>query len=89
MADASSINWYVSGDAAATNHVLQKRTGAALDWSREVFTLSPELSRAVTEAFVRLHDDGLIYRDTMLVNWCCALQTVISDIEVCHVVHFY
>ncbi len=60
----------------------QKRTGAALDWSREVFTLSPELSRAVTEAFVRMHDDGLIYRDTMLVNWCCALQTVISDIEV-------
>lgn len=58
-----------------------KRTGASLDWSREVFTLDPNLSRAVTEAFVRLHDDGLIYRTTRLVNWDCKLQTVISDIE--------
>jgi valyl-tRNA synthetase len=59
-----------------------KRTGASLDWSREVFTLDPNLSRAVTEAFVRLHDDGLIYRSTRLVNWDCKLQTVISDIEI-------
>jgi valyl-tRNA synthetase len=40
-------------------------------------------SEAVVEAFCRMHEDGVIYRDTRLVNWCCALSTVISDIEVC------
>ncbi|PRP73203.1 hypothetical protein PROFUN_03517 [Planoprotostelium fungivorum] len=65
------------------NEQLQ-RTGASLDWTREVFTLDESRSEAVTEAFVKLHEDGLIYRGERLVNWCCNLQTVISDIEVDH-----
>ncbi|KAL6524885.1 Valine--tRNA ligase, mitochondrial 1 [Orobanche minor] len=56
--------------------------GASLDWSRECFTMDERRSRAVTEAFVRLHKEGLIYRDVRLVNWDCALRTAISDIEV-------
>uniref|UniRef100_A0A3Q3WLM2 Valine--tRNA ligase, mitochondrial n=1 Tax=Mola mola TaxID=94237 RepID=A0A3Q3WLM2_MOLML len=59
-----------------------RRLGASLDWSRACFTLDPDYSRAVTEAFVRLCDAGLIYRSEGLVNWSCALQSAISDIEV-------
>ena len=56
--------------------------GASVDWSREAFTMDKNLSRAVTEAFVKLHEDGLVYRDTRLINWSCALQSAISEIEV-------
>uniref|UniRef100_A0A8C9WUA4 Valine--tRNA ligase, mitochondrial n=1 Tax=Sander lucioperca TaxID=283035 RepID=A0A8C9WUA4_SANLU len=56
--------------------------GASLDWSRACFTMDPGFSRAVTEAFVRLCDSGLIYRSEALVNWSCALESAISDIEV-------
>jgi valyl-tRNA synthetase len=59
-----------------------RRLGSSLDWSREVFTMDDKLSRAVREAFVRMHDMKLIYRANRLVNWCCALKTAISDIEV-------
>jgi len=59
-----------------------KRLGSSLDWSREAFTMDDKLSRAVIEAFVRMYDQGLIYRGTRLVNWCSALKTAISDIEV-------
>ncbi|KAL1565985.1 Valine--tRNA ligase, mitochondrial 1 [Salvia divinorum] len=59
-----------------------RRLGASLDWSRECFTMDEKRSRAVTEAFVRLHKLGLIYRDIRLVNWDCVLRTAISDIEV-------
>ncbi|KAM6974909.1 valine--tRNA ligase, mitochondrial [Tautogolabrus adspersus] len=59
-----------------------RRLGASLDWSRACFTLDPSFSRAVTEAFVRLSDSGLIYRSEALVNWSCALESAISDIEV-------
>ncbi|XP_041998010.1 valine--tRNA ligase, mitochondrial 1-like isoform X4 [Salvia splendens] len=58
-----------------------RRLGASLDWSRECFTMDEKRSRAVTEAFVRLHKQGLIYRDIRLVNWDCVLRTAISDIE--------
>ncbi|KAL7095805.1 hypothetical protein ACP275_10G045500 [Erythranthe tilingii] len=58
-----------------------RRLGASLDWSRECYTMDEKRSLAVTEAFVRLHKDGLIYRDLRLVNWDCLLQTAISDIE--------
>jgi len=61
-----------------------KRIGDSCDWSRERFTLSPELSRAVTEAFVRLHERGLIYRGTYMVNWCPRCSTALSDLEVKH-----
>lgn len=56
--------------------------GASLDWGRTVFTMDAQRSEAVTEAFVRLHDAGLIYRQHRMVNWCPHLRTVISDIEV-------
>eukprot|EP00188_Purpureofilum_apyrenoidigerum_P005475 Plantae.Rhodophyta-Purpureofilum_apyrenoidigerum.ctg71568.p1 GENE.Plantae.Rhodophyta-Purpureofilum_apyrenoidigerum.ctg71568~~Plantae.Rhodophyta-Purpureofilum_apyrenoidigerum.ctg71568.p1 ORF type:complete len:313 (-),score=66.01 Plantae.Rhodophyta-Purpureofilum_apyrenoidigerum.ctg71568:193-1131(-) len=54
-----------------------RRIGASCDWSREEFTLSDKLSRAVKEAFVQLYDRKLIYRDTRLVNWCCKLRTAL------------
>jgi len=59
-----------------------KRLGASCDWSRERFTMDPGLSRAVREVFVRLYEDGLIYRDDYIVNWCPRCQTVLSDLEV-------
>ncbi|XP_056271759.1 valine--tRNA ligase, mitochondrial isoform X8 [Pseudoliparis swirei] len=59
-----------------------RRLGASLDWSRACFTMDPAFSRAVTEAFVRLSDSGLLYRSEALVNWSCALESAISDIEV-------
>ncbi|KAF9617189.1 hypothetical protein IFM89_035071 [Coptis chinensis] len=62
----------------------ERRLGASLDWSRECFTMDERRSKAVTEAFVRLHREGLIYRDYRLVNWDCVLRTAVSDIEVDH-----
>ncbi|KAK1584519.1 hypothetical protein Q3G72_033689 [Acer saccharum] len=62
-----------------------RRLGASLDWSRECFTMDEKRSRAVTEAFVRLYKEGLIYRDIRLVNWDCVLRTAISEIEVDHI----
>ncbi|RKP00108.1 hypothetical protein CXG81DRAFT_13641 [Caulochytrium protostelioides] len=56
--------------------------GASLDWSREVFTMDDKLSKAVTEAFIRLHEKGTIYRETRLVNWCTKLKTALSNLEV-------
>ena len=59
-----------------------RRLGSSLDWSRERFTLDEGYAEAVIEAFVRLHEDGLIYRGQRLVNWDPALRTAISDLEV-------
>src|SRR5688572_1681548 len=59
-----------------------KRLGASCDWSRLRFTLDPGLSRAVREAFVRLYEEGLIYRGDYIINWCPRDQTVLSDLEV-------
>jgi valyl-tRNA synthetase len=61
-----------------------KQIGESCDWSREKFTLSPELSRVVTEVFVRLYEEGLIYRANRLLNWCPVCLTVLSDLEVVH-----
>ena len=61
-----------------------KRLGASVDWSREYFTMNERLSVAVKEAFVRLHEQGLIYRGAYIVNWCPRCQTAISDLEVVH-----
>jgi valyl-tRNA synthetase len=58
--------------------------GASLDWSRERFTLDEGLSKAVIEVFVRLHEEGLIYRAQRLINWDPKLQTAVSDLEVEH-----
>ncbi|HKO61075.1 MAG TPA: valine--tRNA ligase [Pyrinomonadaceae bacterium] len=59
-----------------------RREGASVDWSREKFTMDEDLSRAVREVFVRLYDDGMIYRGNRIVNWCPNDQTVLSDLEV-------
>ncbi|MDF2444968.1 MAG: valS [Moraxellaceae bacterium] len=59
-----------------------RRLGSSVDWSRERFTMDEGLSNAVKEAFVRLHEDGLIYRGKRLVNWDPKLHTAISDLEV-------
>ena len=61
-----------------------RRLGASVDWSREFFTMSDELSHAVREAFVRLYDEGLIYRGKYIVNWCTRCITAVSDLEVVH-----
>lgn len=59
-----------------------RKLGVSVDWTRERFTLDQGLSAAVTEAFVRLYEDGLIYRGEYLVNWCPASQSAVSDLEV-------
>lgn len=59
-----------------------RREGASVDWSRLKFTMDEDLSRAVREAFVRLYDEGMIYRGNRIVNWCPNDQTVLSDLEV-------
>jgi valyl-tRNA synthetase len=59
-----------------------RKMGASCDWSRTKFTMDPDMVHAVREAFVRLHEEGLIYRDTRLVNWDVESQTVLSDLEV-------
>ncbi|KAL2918652.1 valine--tRNA ligase [Polyrhizophydium stewartii] len=59
-----------------------RRLGSSFDWSRSRFTMDPGLSAAVKEAFVRLHDDGVIYRSNRLVNWCTKLKTALSNVEV-------
>src|ERR1700678_4511939 len=59
-----------------------KRLGASVDWSREYFTMDDRLSRAVIEAFVRLYEQGLIYRGAYIVNWDPIQQTAVSDLEV-------
>ncbi|RMH50189.1 MAG: valine--tRNA ligase [Zetaproteobacteria bacterium] len=61
-----------------------KRLGASCDWSRERFTMDEGLSRAVREVFVRLYEEGLIYRGKRLVNWDPVLETAVSDLEVVH-----
>jgi valyl-tRNA synthetase len=59
-----------------------RREGASVDWSRERFTMDEGLSRAVREVFVRLYEEGHIYRGDRIVNWCPNDQTVLSDLEV-------
>jgi valyl-tRNA synthetase len=59
-----------------------RREGASVDWSREKFTMDEDLTRVVREVFVRLYEEGLIYRGNRIVNWCPNDQTVLSDLEV-------
>ena len=61
-----------------------KRLGASVDWDREYFTMDDDLSHAVREVFVRLYEEGLIYRGNYIVNWCPWHETAISDLEVKH-----
>jgi valyl-tRNA synthetase len=59
-----------------------RRMGDSVDWSREYFTMDPKLSKTVTETFVQLYEQGLIYRGKRLVNWDPVLQSAVSDLEV-------
>ena len=61
-----------------------RRLGCSCDWSRERFTMDEGLSKAVTEVFCRLYEEGIIYRGNYMVNWCPGCHSVISDIEVEH-----
>ena len=60
------------------------RLGASCDWSRQRFTMDEGLSRAVREVFVRLYEEGLIYRGNYIINWCPRCKTALSDVEVEH-----
>lgn len=59
-----------------------RKVGSSFDWSRSRFTMDPAMCESVNEAFVRLHDDGTIYRANRLVNWCTKLKTALSNLEV-------
>ncbi|XP_038883468.1 valine--tRNA ligase, chloroplastic/mitochondrial 2 isoform X1 [Benincasa hispida] len=72
--------WKEKYGGTITNQI--KRLGASCDWTKEHFTLDDQLSRAVIEAFVRLHERGLIYQGSYMVNWSPNLQTAVSDLEV-------
>ena len=74
--------WRESSGGQIINQL--KRLGASCDWERERFTMDEGLSQAVREVFVRLYNDGLIYRDNRLINWCPRCHTALSDLEVEH-----
>ena len=74
--------WQWKADSGGQITVQMRREGASVDWSREQFTMNEDLSRAVREVFVRLYEDGMIYRGNRIVNWCPQDQTVLSDLEV-------
>ncbi|MEJ7746894.1 MAG: valine--tRNA ligase, partial [Luteimonas sp.] len=74
--------WEWKGESGDTIERQMRRLGTSGDWTRKVFTMDDSASDAVIEAFVRLHDDGLIYRGQRLVNWDPVLKTAISDLEV-------
>ncbi|HVI57304.1 MAG TPA: valine--tRNA ligase [Luteimonas sp.] len=74
--------WEWKAESGGTIERQMRRLGASGDWSRSVFTMDPMASDAVTEAFVRLHEQGLVYRGKRLVNWDPVLKTAISDLEV-------
>ncbi len=74
--------WQWKEQSGGTITRQMRRLGESVDWSRDTFTMDPRLSRAVTEVFVRLHEEGLIYRGKRLVNWDPVLLTAVSDLEV-------
>ena len=74
--------WAWKAESGDTMGRQLRRLGCSMDWANERFTMDPGMERAVVEAFVRLHEAGLIYRDKRLVNWDPALGTAISDLEV-------
>jgi valyl-tRNA synthetase len=76
--------WRWKGESGGQIIGQLKRLGASCDWERERFTMDEGLSTAVREVFVHLYEEGLIYRDNRLINWCPRCHTALSDIEVEH-----
>jgi valyl-tRNA synthetase len=76
--------WEWKAHSGGTIKKQMMRLGDSCDWSREKFTLDPPLYRAVLEAFLRLYQEGLIYRGRYIVNWCPRCQTALSDLETVH-----
>ena len=76
------LAWEWKEDYHARINNTTRRMGGSVDWSREAFTMDENLSAAVVETFVRLHEEGLIYRAQKLVNWCTTLNTALSNLEV-------
>jgi valyl-tRNA synthetase len=74
--------WQWKAESGGTIINQLRRLGVSVDWSRERFTLDEGLSKAVLEAFIKLYEEGLIYRSNYLVNWCPASQSAVSDLEV-------
>ncbi|HSN70266.1 MAG TPA: valine--tRNA ligase, partial [Steroidobacteraceae bacterium] len=74
--------WAWKAESGGTINRQMRRLGDSFDWSRDRFTMDEGLSRAVTEVFIRLYDEGLIYRGKRLVNWDPVLHTALSDLEV-------
>ena len=74
--------WEWKRESGATITRQMRRLGDSCDWNREYFTMDDKLSKVVTETFVRLHEQGLIYRGKRLVNWDPVLRTAVSDLEV-------
>ena len=74
--------WEWKAESGGTITQQLRRLGASVDWTRERFTMDPDLSKVVSEVFVRLYNEGLIYRGQRLVNWDPKLHTAISDLEV-------
>ena len=74
--------WAWKAESGGTIVAQLRRLGFSVDWRRERFTLDAGLSRAVQDAFVQLHEQGLIYRGEYLVNWCPATGSAVSDLEV-------
>ncbi|HEX4388039.1 MAG TPA: valine--tRNA ligase [Steroidobacteraceae bacterium] len=74
--------WRWKAQSGGTISAQMRRLGESVDWSRDRFTLDPQMSQAVLEVFVRLHEEGLIYRGKRLVNWDPVLLTALSDLEV-------
>jgi valyl-tRNA synthetase len=78
------ITWEWKQSAEQTIHYQLRKLGYSCDWTRVAFTMEPRMSRAVNEVFVRLYEDGLIYRGEYIVNWCPRCTTAVSDLEAQH-----
>jgi valyl-tRNA synthetase len=77
--------WKLEGGVRRRRSSTSSRSlGCSCDWSRERFTMDEGLSRAVREVFVRLYEDGLIYKGDYIINWCPRCQTALADLEVEH-----
>ena len=79
--------WEWSKQSHGTITTQMRTLGSSVDWTRERFTLDPELSQAVRRVFVTLYREGLIYRGKYIVNWCTRCRTALSDLEVVHTEH--